>query len=142
MILLFEKNHFIIMIITLKVSYLFIINFLLFAFNRDALRNLYHIDLYDNFGLAHNLYGKHNSCHCYILATPKNREMIANGTADSILNLFGVSTASVKFKGRRNPFSMVRSMFNAIEKHENIDETAKKRGLRYLTLRWAYQNKA
>ena len=108
---------------------------------RAALANLTHIDLYDNFGLAHDVYGKHNSCHAYIRATPENRLMVASPFARAILNRFGISSASCKLVGRRNPYSQVRAIFNAIAKHENIDEFAKDRGQRYLTLRWLYQNK-
>jgi small subunit ribosomal protein S5 len=105
---------------------------------RDALRNLLYVDLYDNFGLAHDLHGKHNSCHAYIRATPSSRIMVASPFAAAVLNRFGIYSASCKLIGRRNPYSMVRAIFNALEKHENIDETAKARGQRYLTLRWAY----
>ena len=66
--------------------------------------------------------------------------MTASPFANAVLESFGISSASVKLVGRRNPYSMVRAMFNAIEKHENIDETAKRRGLRYLTLRAAREN--
>ena len=37
-------------------------------------------------------------------------------------------------------YSVVRAMFKAIEHHENIDEIARDRGQRYLTLRWALKN--
>ncbi len=105
---------------------------------RAALRNLTHIDLYDNFGLAHDLYGKHNACHAYIRATPRSREMVASPFATDILTRFGIGSASVKLVGRRDPYAMVRAVFNAIEQHENIDEYAKGRGKRYLTLKWAH----
>jgi len=105
---------------------------------RDALNNLVFIDLYDNFGLAHDVHGKHNGCHAYIRATPRSRLMTASSLATSIFNRFGISSASCKLVGRRNPYSMVRAIFNALEKHENIDEFAKARGQRYLTLKWAY----
>lgn len=106
---------------------------------RDALRHLIHIDLYDNFGLAHDMHGKHNSCHAYIKATPKSREMVASEFASQILTKFGISSASVKLVGRRDPYAMVRAIFNALEQHENIDEFAKERGKRFLTLKFAYE---
>lgn len=108
---------------------------------RQALRNLTHIDLYDNFGLAHDLHGKHNSCHAYIKATPRSREMVASPFATEILTRFGIGSASVKLVGRRDPYAMVRAMFNALGQHENIDEYAKDRGKRYLTLKWAHDQK-
>jgi ribosomal protein S5 len=104
---------------------------------RDALRNLHHIDLYDNFGLAHDVYGKHNACHAYVRATPVGRQIVGGQFAISILNLFGIASASVKFEGRRQPYAMVRALFNAVDTHVNIDDQAKARGKRYLTLRWA-----
>eukprot|EP01038_Epipyxis_sp_PR26KG_P008526 gene8526-11526_t len=107
---------------------------------RDALRNLVHIDLYDNFGLAHDVHGKHNSCQVYIRATPRSREMVCSPLAEEILTRFGIGTVSMKIVGRRNPYSQVRAIFKAISKHENIDETAKNRGKRYLTLKWAHEN--
>ncbi len=107
---------------------------------RAALRNILHIDLYDNFGLAHDLHGKHNSCHAYIKATSRARIFVGSNFAQEILSRFGISSASVKLVGRRNPYSMVRAIFNALEKHENIDEYARNRGKRYLSIKWAYDN--
>lgn len=108
---------------------------------RDALNNLIFLDLYENASLAHDLYGKHNSCKVYIHATPKSRIMIAGSLAEGILLRFGIASASVKVAGRRNPYSVTRAIFNALKEHQNLDLIAKSRGKRYLTLRWAYQNK-
>jgi small subunit ribosomal protein S5 len=107
---------------------------------RDALRNLTFIDLYDKSGFAHDLHGKHNSCHAYIKATRRSRMMVASPFATAILNRFGVGSASCKLIGRRDPYAMVRAIFNAVAKHENIDEYAKDRGKRYLTLKWMHDN--
>lgn len=96
------------------------------------------IDLYDNFGLAHDLHGRHNSCHAYIRATPRSRAIVGSPFATAVLTRFGVGSASVKLVGRRDPYAMVRALFNAIKQHENVDEFAKDRGKRYLSLRWAY----
>lgn len=103
---------------------------------RASLKNLTHIDLYENKALAHDCYGKHNSCIAKIVATAPSRMVIASPFADAILTSFGIGSASVKLLGRRNPYSMVHAMFNALGKHENIDEFAKRRGKRYLTLKW------
>ena len=107
---------------------------------RDALRNLLFIDLYEKAALAHDLHGKHNSCHAYIRATPVSRMMVASPFAVAILKRFGIASASCKLIGRRNPYSQVRAIFNALEKHENLDETAMARGQRYLDLKWLYDN--
>jgi small subunit ribosomal protein S5 len=107
---------------------------------RAALKNLIHIDLYENYGFAHNLLGKHNSCRAYIQATPRSRIMVGSTLAKAVLNHIGVSSASVKLVGRRNPYSMVHAIFDALSKHENIDEFAKRRGKRFLTLKWLREN--
>lgn len=114
--------------------------FFIFSFDRDALRNLVFIDLYDQFGFAHDLHGKHNSCHAYIKATDRNRMMVGSPFATAVLERFGVGSASVKLVGRRDPYAMVRALFDAVAKHENIDEFAKDRGRRYLTIKWLYDN--
>jgi ribosomal protein S5 len=47
----------------------------------------------------------------------------------------------VKLVGRRNPYAMVRALFNAIGKHENLDEKARKRGKRFSSIEWASKQK-
>jgi small subunit ribosomal protein S5 len=108
---------------------------------RDAVKNIVFIDLYDNFGLAHDLYGRHNACHVYIKATPRERPFVGSPLARQILNRFGISTASVRIVGRRDPYAVCRAITYALQKHQNLDEFARDRGLRYLTLRWIYDNK-
>jgi ribosomal protein S5 len=104
------------------------------------LRNLTHVDLYDNFGFAHDLVGQHNSCRCYIRATPRSRAPVGSPFALEILQRFGVGSCSVNFEGRKDPYAMVNALFNAVKKHDNLDDIAKSRGRRYLTLKWAYDN--
>ena len=104
------------------------------VFNRAALRNVVHIDLYDNFGLAQDLKAKHNGCYCYVTATPRNRSgaltlylslnlgyvdslfyshfslfrmTVASTLATEILTRFGIGSASVKLIGNRNKYSQV-----------------------------------
>ena len=107
---------------------------------RNSLRNLTHIDLYDNGALAVDLTGRYNGCFVYIRATNINRAFVGSPFAEAVLSRFGISSASVRIVGNRNPYSVVRAMFKAIEHHENIDEIARDRGQRYLTLRWALKN--
>jgi small subunit ribosomal protein S5 len=107
---------------------------------KAALRKLIYIDLYENAALAHDLKGKHNGCIVYIRAAPKARDMVASPLATSIFNSFGIVSCSAKIVGNRHPYSMVMAIFNALSKHKNIDEIAKDRGTRYLTLKWMYDN--
>ncbi len=107
---------------------------------RDAFRNLVHVDLYNNAGLAHDLYGKHNSCKVYIRATPASRHMVGSDLACGILQRFGISSASVKIVGRRDPYAQVYAIMNALSMHQNIDETARSRGMKYATLAWIMKN--
>jgi len=107
---------------------------------RAAQRNLLHVDLYENYGLAHDVHGKHNSCHAYIRATPRSRVMVASTFSSAVLQRFGIGSASIKLVGRRDPYAMVRAIFDALSRHQNIDEYAKARGKRYLTQKWAHDN--
>lgn len=66
--------------------------------------------------------------------------MVASDFASCILLKFGIASASVKLTGRREPYSMVRAIFNALQQHQNIDEYAKITGKRYLSLKWARDN--
>lgn len=108
---------------------------------RDAVKNVFFVDLYDNFGLAHDLMGKHNACRVYIRATPRGRMFVGSPLSRAILNRFGISSASVRIVGRRDPYAVCRAFSYALQNHENLDEFARDRGLRYLTLRWIYDNK-
>jgi small subunit ribosomal protein S5 len=103
---------------------------------RAALRNLIHIDLYDNCALAHDLFGKHNSCHAYIKATPASRMMVASPFVETLLELVGITSASVSLVGKRDPYCRTIAIFNALRKHQNLDEYAKARGKRYLSEKW------
>jgi len=69
------------------------------------------------------------------------RVFVGSPFAEAVLSRFGIASASCRIVGNRNPYSVVRAMFKAIEHHENIDEIARDRGQRYLTLRWALKNK-
>lgn len=107
---------------------------------RDALNNLLFMDLYENAALAHDVFGRENNCYVYIRATPKTRLMVASPLAQAIFNQMGIVSVSCKIVGRRHPYAQVRAIFKALAKHKNIDEIAKERGSRYLTLKWMYDN--
>ena len=107
---------------------------------RDALRNIVHVDLFEGKTFAHDLYGKHNACHAYIRATHESRLMVGGDLAEEILTLFGAKSFSVKIVGRRDPYAQVNAIFNAVTKHENLEEIARARGQRYLTLEWLHKN--
>lgn len=62
--------------------------------------------------------------------------MVASPFSQAILNLFGIGSASVKLIGRRDPYAKVMALFDAIKKHQNIDEYSKARGKRYLSEKW------
>jgi ribosomal protein S5 len=98
------------------------------------------VDLYDNACLAHDLYGRHNACHVYIRATPRERPFVGSELSREILTRFGICSASVKIAGRRDPYAVCRAFTYALLKHQNLDEFARDRGKRYLTLKWIYDN--
>jgi ribosomal protein S5 len=104
------------------------------------LNNLIFLDLYENAALAHDLVGKENNCWVYIRATPKERSMVASPLASAIFQSMGIVSCSCKIVGRRQPYAMIRAIFKALGKHKNLDEIAKERGSRYLTLKWMYDH--
>ncbi len=98
------------------------------------------MDLYENTAFAHDLKGRENNCYVYIRATPKERQMIASPLARAIFNSMGITSCSCKIVGRRQPYAMIRAIFKALNNHKNLDEIAKERGMRYLTLKWMYDH--
>lgn len=108
---------------------------------REALKNIYFLDIYDGHCLTHDVAGKHNSCQVYIRALPGDRELKAGPIVEAILTRFGIASASAKVVGRRNAYSVVMATFKALSKHESLEEAAKKRGKRFLDVEWARKNK-
>jgi small subunit ribosomal protein S5 len=101
---------------------------------RDAKKNLIHVDLYRNRCVTTALYGKHNNCRVYIQpgnpAQPNKEGRMIN----DILKMFGVECGEAKSIGRRNPYSVVRAVFNAMSKHQGVEEVSRKRGRRLISV--------
>lgn len=106
---------------------------------RDALKNVQFIEPHNGSLLAHDVEGIHNNCKVYIRAVPLEHGIVAGPAVKAVLARFGIAAASAKAVGRRNPYSVVRATFDALSKHESLDDIAKKRGKRYLTLEYARQ---
>jgi ribosomal protein S5 len=62
--------------------------------------------------------------------------MVASPFVETLLELVGITSASVTLVGKRDPYCRTIAIFNALRKHQNLDEYAKARGKRYLSEKW------
>ncbi|GMH95093.1 hypothetical protein TrST_g1572 [Triparma strigata] len=107
--------------------------------SRNSRKNLTLIDRYDDSALTHDCVGEHNGCKVVIRAVPPGRGMKGSSLTSEILYQCGVSDASVKSYGNRNPYSVVMATFKALRNHEGIESVARKRGKRIMSLTKAFK---
>lgn len=100
---------------------------------RDTKKNLIHVDLYRNRCITTPLIGKHNSCRVLIQAGNPRQPSMEGRMINDILRVFGVECGEAKSIGRRNPYSVVRAVFDAMSKHQGVEEIARKRGIRLIS---------
>lgn len=98
------------------------------AASRLCKKNIFFVDRYQNDGLTRDLAGKQNSCKVQIRSNDSG--LYGNPLMREILKYFGITRASCKAFGNRNPFNVVRATFKALMTHESIEEIAMKRGKR------------
>ncbi len=101
---------------------------------RAAKKNLIHVDLYRNRCVTTALYGKHNNCRIYIQAGHPQKPHKEGRMINDILRVFGVECGEAKSVGRRNPYSVVRAVFDAMSKHQGVEEVSRKRGRRLISV--------
>lgn len=101
---------------------------------REAFKNLIHLDLYRGRCITTPLHGRHNSCHVYIQAGNPLKPNKEGRMVNDILRLFGVECGEARSVGRRNPYSLIRAIFDALKQHEGVEEIARKRGRRLISL--------
>ncbi len=101
---------------------------------RAAKKNLIHVDLYRNRCISTALYGKHNNCRIYIQAGHPLKHHKEGRMINDILRVFGVESGEARSVGRRNPYSVVRAVFDAMSKHVGVEEVARKRGRRLISV--------
>lgn len=104
------------------------------AASRMCKRNIFFVDAYNNSGLTTDLVGKHNSCIVRLRSTPPNRGLKGHPLIRDILLYFGITDCSAKSHGNRNIYNVVYATFKAIMKHRSIEEIARARGKRFLSL--------
>jgi len=101
---------------------------------RATKKNLIHVDLYRNRCITTPLYGKHNNCRVLIRAGDPRVPSAEGKMINDILRVFGVECGEARSVGRRNPYSVVRAVFNAMSQHEGVEEISRKRGRRLISL--------
>jgi small subunit ribosomal protein S5 len=103
------------------------------AASRKCKRNIFFASRYQTNALTHDLVGRSNSCKVLIRAT--NRGLRGNPLSCEILKYFGITHASCKaVHGQRTQFNVVRATFKAIMTHQSMEEVARKRGRRILSI--------
>jgi len=100
-------------------------------------RNVFYIDRYLNTGLSYDLAGKHNSCRVRLRATSPDYGLHGHPLICEILKYAGISDATGKSHGNRNPYNVVYATFKALMTHESLEEIALKRGKKLLNLQRA-----
>ncbi|KAL7542920.1 hypothetical protein ACHAXR_012216 [Thalassiosira sp. AJA248-18] len=100
-------------------------------------RNVFYIDRYLNSGLSYDLAGKHNSCKVALRAVSPDYGLRGHPLICEILKYAGISDATGKSHGNRNPFNVVYATFKALMTHESLEEIAMKRGKKLLNLQRA-----
>ena len=100
-------------------------------------RNVFYIDRYLNSGLSYDLAGRHNSCKVRLRAVSPDYGLHGHPLITEILKYAGISDATSKSHGNRNPYNVVYATFKALMTHESLEEIAMKRGKKLLNLQRA-----
>eukprot|EP00579_Thalassiosira_antarctica_P002020 CAMPEP_0201868434 /NCGR_PEP_ID=MMETSP0902-20130614/2321_1 /ASSEMBLY_ACC=CAM_ASM_000551 /TAXON_ID=420261 /ORGANISM="Thalassiosira antarctica, Strain CCMP982" /LENGTH=565 /DNA_ID=CAMNT_0048393777 /DNA_START=263 /DNA_END=1961 /DNA_ORIENTATION=+ len=98
-------------------------------------RNVFYIDRYLNSGLSYDLAGKHNSCRVKLRAVGPDYGLHGHPLICEILKYAGISDATSKSHGNRNPYNVVYATFKALMTHESLEDIAMKRGVKLLTFK-------
>jgi len=97
-------------------------------------RNVFYVDRYLNTGLSYDLAGKHNSCKVRLRAVRPDYGLHGHPLICEILKYAGITDATSKSHGNRNPYNVVYATFKALMTHESLEEIALKRGKKLLNL--------
>lgn len=99
-----------------------------------AKKNFIYVDLFRGRCITQPLYGKHNNCRVYIQAGDPRMPSMEGRMVNDILRVFGVECGEARSVGNRNPYSVVRAVFNAMSKHKSLETIARTRGRRLISL--------
>ena len=100
-------------------------------------RNVFYVDRYLNSGVTHDLAGRHNSCKVQIRAVTPDYGLHGHPLICEILKFSGISDASTKSHGNRNPYNVVYATFKALMTQESLEEVALKRGKKLINMQRA-----
>lgn len=105
--------------------------------SRHCKRNVFYINRYLNSGLSYDIAGKHNSCRVALRAVRPDYGLHGHPLICEILKYAGITDATTKSHGNRNPYNVVYSTFKALMTHESLEDIAMKRGKKFLNLQRA-----
>lgn len=100
-------------------------------------RNVFYVDRYLNSGVTYDLAGRHNSCKVQIRAVTPDYGLHGHPLICEILKFSGISDASTKSHGNRNPYNVVYATFKALMTQESLEEVALKRGKKLINMQRA-----
>ncbi|CAN0135760.1 unnamed protein product [Pylaiella littoralis] len=98
------------------------------------LPNLVYVERYKQASLCQDLVGKHNGSKVLLWSRPPGSGMRAGKLSREILYNMGITDGACKMIGRRNKYSMIYAMFDALAQHQGIESIARGRGKRILSL--------
>jgi len=98
----------------------------------NAIRDLWNNTLYvprsDRRTFPHPVRGKYSKTEIILRPSRRGALVTANPMVTEILGVFGVTDATAKIIGNRNPLSVVRAIFNGMSQMRSVEESAKARG--------------
>lgn len=95
---------------------------------RQAEKDLVHVDRSPWGSLYHDVQGRYNDSKCIIRAISHNKLYYTAGhLTRAIMICFGLSRFSCILIGRRNPYTVVNAVFDALGKHQTPNQVAWRR---------------
>lgn len=108
---------------------------------KKAVKNAIYLELYEGRTLYHEVHGKFNSSTLFIRPTGKGRGNRTSDIVGAALYCFGIDDVSAKLHGQRNPFTVVKAIFNALQQHKSADVIAMSTGRSIQELLYVARNK-
>ena len=105
----------------------------------DCKKNLVYLDLYRGNTIVHPLVGQHNGCKVSIQGGNPARPSRPGRKVNDILACLGVECGEARSVGNRNPYSLVRAIFDALQKHRGLQELSRATGRRLISVSKARQ---
>lgn len=94
-------------------------------------KNLHYLPLHEQRTLFQSVLGKHNQTRVMVKKMPRGRGIKASPMIYAVLDCFGISDASTKIIGRRNPITVLYAIFDGLQKTTPYKTIAQRLGVNY-----------